>query len=242
MEYKLPVPLNRNDRKTILNNIRTLAPARHINVSNPHQDYRTWVALLDSRRAALENTESLEQFEAGVRELLSALGSSHTGFFRIGDGVPPVHAIHATLRSVADGNGVQCWMFLDVIEDGPAHQAGIRPGDLLVGADGESAGPPVQPRFRIGGTHRLDVVGLDGATRSVTAEVHNRRAKDRPPMVEPRSITHRMVGPSTGFLKVASFPGAVGMAFAKSLDAAIADLKQQGCKWGIRAKAVTIPG
>ncbi len=38
-----------------------------------------------------------------------------------------------------------------------------------------------------------------------------------------------MVGPSVGFLKVASFPGAVGMGFAKSLDAAIADLKRQGC-------------
>jgi carboxyl-terminal processing protease len=229
MEYKLPVSLNRNDRKTILNNLRALVPAKHINISNPHQDYRTWIALLDSRRAALENTENLEEFETGVRELLSALGSSHTAFFRIGDGVPPVHAIHATLRSVAEGNGTQRWMFLDVIEDGPAHQAGIRPGDLLVEADGELMVPPAQPRFRIGGTHRLDVVGPDGTARSLNVEVPNRRAKDRPPMVEPRSITHRMVGPSVGFLKVASFPGAVGMGFSKSLDAAIADLKQQGC-------------
>ncbi len=221
--------LNLNDRKAILNSIRALVPAKHINVSNPHQDYRNWIAQLDSRRAALENTENLEEFESGVRELLSSLGSSHTAFFRMGDGVPPVHTIHATLRAISDGGGAKHWMFLDVIEGGPAHQAGIRPGELLAAADGASMIPPAQPRFRIGGTHLLDVVALDGTARSVAVEVPDRRAKDRPPMVEPRSIVHRIAAPSVGFLKVASFPGAVGMGFAKSLDAAIADLKQQGC-------------
>lgn len=230
MESVQPMHLDRNDRKTILDNIRKLVPAKHINVSSPHQDYAFWIALLDSRRPALERAGSVEEFETGVRELLAALGTSHTAFFRIGQGVPPVHAIHATLRSVPDGNGSQRWMFLDVIEDGPAHQAGIRPGELLAAADGESMVPPAQPRFRIGGAHRLDVIGLDGAPRSVTVEVPDRRAKDRPPMVEPRSITHRMIAPSVGYLKVASFPGAVGMGFAQSLDAAIVDLKQHGCQ------------
>ncbi|MDI3254082.1 MAG: S41 family peptidase [Bacillota bacterium] len=121
-------------------------------------------------------------------------------------------------------------MFLDVIEDGPAHRAGIRPGELLAAVDGDPMIPPAQPRFHIGGAHRLDVIGLDRAPRSVTVEVPNRRAKDRPPMVEPRSITHRMIAPSVGYLKVASFPGAVGMGFAQSLDAAIVDLKQHGCQ------------
>jgi C-terminal processing protease CtpA/Prc len=229
MEYKQRVQLTLNDRKAILNSIRALVPAKHINVSNPHQDYAAWIAMLDSRRSRLETTEDTAEFERGVREMLSALGSSHTAFFRMGDGVPPVHAIHATLRAIADGAGAQRWMFLDVIEDGPAHHAGICPGELLAAADGESIIPPAQPRFHIGGTHRLEVVGLDGTARLVNVEVPNRRAKDRPPMVEPRSITHRMVAPSVGLLKVASFPGAVGMGFAKSLDAAIADLKQQGC-------------
>ena len=222
--------LDRNDRKAILNSIRALVPAKHINVTNPHQDYASWLALLDARRQALESAENVEEFESGVRELLSALGTSHTAFFRIGQGVPPVHAIHATLRSVPDNDGAQHWMFLDVIEDGPAHRAGIRPGELLAAVDGDPMIPPAQPRFHIGGAHRLDVIGLDRAPRSVTIEVPNRRAKDRPPMVEPRSITHRMIAPSVGYLKVASFPGAVGMGFARSLDAAIVDLKQHGCQ------------
>lgn len=91
------VHLDRNDRKAILNSIRALVPAKHINVTNPHQDYASWLALLDARRLALESAENVEEFETAVRELLSALGTSHTAFFRIGQGVPPVHAIHATL-------------------------------------------------------------------------------------------------------------------------------------------------
>ncbi len=71
MESVQPVHLDRNDRKTILNSIRKLVPAKHINVSSPHQDYASWVALLDSRRPALESAGSVEEFETGVRELLA---------------------------------------------------------------------------------------------------------------------------------------------------------------------------
>ena len=223
------MPFTLKERQAILNSLRTLVPKKHINVSNPNQDYAPWIALLDSRRSALESTENAEVFEAGVRELLAALGSSHTAFFREGQGIPPVHAINATLRPITNGDGGEHWMFLDVIEDGPAHRAGIRPGELLTRADGDAVQPPVQPRFQLGGQHQLEVVGLSGESRAVTVEVPNRAAKDRPPMVEPRSITQKMLAPNLGFLKVATFPGAVGTGFARSLDAAIADLKQQGC-------------
>ena len=223
------MPFTQKERQEILSSLRTLVPQKHINVSNPNQDYTPWVALLDSRRAALENTESVDEFEAGVRELLDALGSSHTAFFREGAGVPPVHAINATLRAVPNGDGADHWMFLDVIEDGPAHVAGIKPGELLTRADGSSIRPPVQPFFNIGGQHKLEIIGLNGATRAVTIDVPNRAAKDRPPMVEPRSITHRMLTPNIGYLKVATFPGAIGSGFARALDGAMVDLKQHGC-------------
>ena len=38
-----------------------------------------------------------------------------------------------------------------------------------------------------------------------------------------------MLTPPVGLIKVATFPGAVGLSFAKGLDAAIENLKQQGC-------------
>lgn len=221
--------LTANERKSILTSLRKLVPEKHINVSNPHQDYTQWLALLDARSEQLMAAERSEEFEAGIQELLKALGSSHTAFFREGDGIPAVHAINATLRLIDDA-GAQRWMFVDVIEDGAAHRAGIRPGELLTGADGVALESASQPKFRLGGTHHLDVIGHDGVTRVVTVEVPNRAAKDRPPMIEPRSLSYRMLAPTIGLLKVATFPGAVGLSFARSLDAAIADLKQQGCE------------
>src|SRR5262249_32596336 len=51
-----------------------------------------------------------------------------------------------------------------------------------------------------------------------------------PPMIEPRSVSHRMLEADMGYLRVATFPGAVGLDFARSLGAAIDDLKENGCR------------
>lgn len=47
-------------------------------------------------------------------------------------------------------------------------------------------------------------------------------------MIEPRSLSRRMLAPNIGFVKVATFPGAVGQSFARALDQAIRDLKDHG--------------
>ena len=53
--------------------------------------------------------------------------------------------------------------------------------------------------------------------------------KQRPPIVEPKSPIHAMIGQHVGLLKIAYFPGAFGLAFANALDHAVQDLKQRGC-------------
>jgi C-terminal processing protease CtpA/Prc len=217
-----------SDRQKVITSIRKLVPKKHINVLNPDQDYRQWLAFVDSQSRDLLEMERSEDFEAGVRTLLAALGSSHTAFFRESDHIPAPHAINATMRPVATGDGKR-WMFVDVIEDGPAHRGGIRPGELLIGADGQPISPPEQVNFCVGTKFELEILGLDGELHTSTVEVPNRAAKDRPPMIEPRSLSHRVLTPHVGLIKVASFPGAVGLTFARSLDAAIEDLKQQGC-------------
>jgi C-terminal processing protease CtpA/Prc len=199
-----------------------------INVLHPDQDYQQWLALLNSRWQSLIEAERCETFESGVRELLAALGSSHTAFFKEGDNIPAAHAINATLRAVVDRQATR-WMFVDVIEDGPAYRGGIRPGDLLLGADGQPVSPPAHVNFRFGNKYELNILGLDGNQHPAIVEVPNRAAKDRPPMVEPRSLSYRIAAPNVGLIKVATFPGAVGVSFAKALDAAVDDLKRQGC-------------
>src|SRR5437660_12082583 len=75
------MPLTEKDRIQIINQIKQLITDRHINVSNPNQDYKAWVALADQRSASLVRVADDQEFERGIGELLNALGSSHTAFF-----------------------------------------------------------------------------------------------------------------------------------------------------------------
>ena len=217
--------LTQKDRAKILSTIQKLVPERHINVSNANQDYGQWLSLVNERMPRLIALNNPEAFEAGVGELLKALGSSHTAFFhQRRDKIPAPYSINATLRAVETSNGKR-WMFVDVIEDGAAFRAGIHPGEFLLSIDSETLIPPQSANFRIGGSHQVEIGTFNGAKRQVVIEVPNRAAKDRPPMIEPRSLSHRILASNIGFVKVSTFPGAVGLDFARALDNAIRDLK-----------------
>ena len=47
-------------------------------------------------------------------------------------------------------------------------------------------------------------------------------------MIEPRSLSHKFMPPDIGYLKVNSFPGNIGLGFARDLDHAVDDLKRRG--------------
>lgn len=221
---QLPSP---KDRAKIISTIKKLVSERHINVSNPNQDYRPWLALVDERTPRLMELER-EAFEAGMAELLRVLGSSHTAFLhQRRDSIPAPYSINATLRPVETLTGKR-WMFVDVIEDGVAFHAGIRPGEFLLSIDSEAVVPPKPANFRIGGNHQVEIAAYNGSKRQIAIGVPNRAAKDRPRMIEPRSLSHRTLGPGVGYVRVATFPGAVGQGFAKGLDNAIRDLKEGG--------------
>src|SRR6266513_1212801 len=197
--------LTHKERTKIINSVKKLVPERYINISNPNQDNGPWLALVDERAPHLMN-DDVPAFEAGVSELLKSLGSSHTAFFHERrDSIPPPYSINATLRPVDTTHGKR-WMFVYVIEDGVAYQVGIR----------------------IGGNHNVEIGSFNGNKRQVTFEIPNRAAKDRPPMIEPRSLSCRLLVSDVGYVRVATFPGAVGQSFAKALDDAIRDLKAQG--------------
>lgn len=221
--------LNTDQRQEILNNIRDLVANRHINASNPDQDYRSWLSQLEALRSQLADT-SEELFEKQVQTLLCGLQSSHTAFFReTGSAIPAQYAINATLQRVDWPDGLDRWMFLDVVEDGPAHQAGIRPGHLLVKQDGRDVRPPSIPAFHIGESCVLSAITpTENIAREFIVHIPNRAARDRPPMVEPKSLIHRLLRPDVGYIRIHTFPGANGSAFARSLDWAIHDLLSAG--------------
>ena len=116
--------LDSKKRAQILRSIKKLVLAHHINVGGI--DYSAWTERVDERTPELLTAE-LAAFEAGIRQLLAELKTSHTVFYySLPKELLPQHTINASLRDVPL-NGARKWMFLDVFEDGPAHIAGIRP-------------------------------------------------------------------------------------------------------------------
>jgi carboxyl-terminal processing protease len=214
-------------RFKVISRVKTLVVKYHFHVANI--DYADWSRAVDEQIPTLLKAGD-NVFEEGVRSLLSQLKSSHTNFY-CSDTHPtmPQHAIGATLRSVTR-DGAPRWMFLDVFDDSPAACAGISPGHLVVAVNGRTTAPPSLPVFRFGQEHHVTVeVHSEKEARNVVMTVPPRTPKGRrPPLVEPKSISYRMLR-KIGILKIAFFPGAFGIRFSRLLDSAVESLKAQGC-------------
>ncbi len=220
--------LTQKQRTQILNTVRKRVLKNHFNVAGVN--YHEWVKSFDeqSRELIVGNDET---FETGVQDLLTGLRSSHTGFYHERPNrLFPQHTINATLGKFAQGEN-QRWYFLDLFEDGPAQRAGIRPGDVLYQVDGIEYAPPNMPAFKTGTKHVLSVSAPNGsADRGVSIEVPSRKGnRNLPPILPPKSISSSILPPGVGLLRITWFPGAMGLGFSKSLDAAIAGLKQEEC-------------
>ncbi len=220
--------LKEKQRASILKTIKKLVLSHHINVARV--DYDAWATGVDERTAELLAAD-LPAFEAGVRQLLAELKTSHTGFYQsIPREMLPQYAINASLREIQQ-EGRPRWMFLDVFEGGPAHTAGIMPGDILYAVDDNACLPPATPQFRMGAAQTLLIRNCGGSgEKKVAITIPKQKGtKQRPPMVEPKSPVHAIVGPGLGLVKTPYFPGAFGMAFGNALHKGISDLKGQGC-------------
>ena len=220
--------IQQTERLAVISRVKTVVLKHHFNIGNV--DYAEWCREVDQQSAALTATDD-GVFEEGVRALLAKLRSSHTNFYASDvNSTRPQHVIGATLRSVID-SGSPHWMFLDVFEDGPAARAGAAPGQLLVSVDGTSANPPTFPAFRFGQDHQV-TTKLPGQqeTKSFVITVPQRKThKGRPPLIEPKSVSHRMVTQRVGLLRIPFFPGLFGIRFSKLLKAAVESLKAKGC-------------
>jgi C-terminal processing protease CtpA/Prc len=218
---------NPQERAKILASIKTAVLKHHINVGGV--SYDAWTALVDQRTPGLLE-EDTSKFESGVRELLSELKSSHIAFFHEGGKqLLPQHTLNVTLLSFPPA-GAERWFFLDVFEGGPGYVAGIKPGDMLLAVNGTEYLPPTMPPFNVGETYDLRIADAGGDNiRHVSAKVAKRKGtKTRPPIVEPKSLSHTMVAPDIGLLRVTYFPGEMGIGFANGLDAVMNSLKESG--------------
>jgi carboxyl-terminal processing protease len=214
-------------RLKVISRVKAIVVKRHFNIGNIN--YADWSRAVDDQIPALLTADD-NVFEGGVRSLLLQLKSSHTNFYR-SDTHPtmPQQAIGATLRSVTR-DGAPRWMFLDVFEDGPAARAGVCPGHHLISVNGTPAVPPNFPLFRFGHQHRVTTeIPPQKEARNIVLSVPPKRTKGgRPPLVEPKSVSHRVLR-NIGILKISFFSGAFGIRFSRLLDTAVGSLIAQGC-------------
>ena len=208
--------LDTHTRERIYARVCRLVERKHF---DPHWDGVNWAALAATRKAEIIRTNTDAEFEKQVQELLNALKTSHTGFrHSLSPNVPTRHAISATfMRCMFDGEAR--WMFQDVHEGGPAYEAGLRPGDILLQINSRELKPPEPPIFPVGTDSQITFRNRKGEEVSLTLHVPSPRSKNRPVIV-PKSVLCSRLPDGIGWVKVTMFPGAVGIDVAHALDKA----------------------
>src|ERR1700751_315896 len=169
-----------------------------------------WHEAVANHRATIEGAPTLEEFEQAVTALLQNLKTSHVGFFhQSARRASSRAALSATYLADETAFGSR-WIFQDVHDGGAAAVAGIQPGDILLRLDDREIIPPEHPVFPMGTTSKLDVVGSDGRELTITVEVSKPKGK-KLHFVEPTLVQSNIVGDGIGYLKVAMFPGVIGV-------------------------------
>jgi C-terminal processing protease CtpA/Prc len=123
-------------------------------------------------------------------------------------------------------NGSERWMFQDVHQGGPAYSAGIRPGDLLLGNGEREIRPPDDLTFSVGESANLLIEKLHGGQQTVNVQLPVPKSKTHP-VTAPEAVHAERLSYEIGLLKVAMFPGVIGIDVAKDIDRAIESL--DGC-------------
>ena len=144
---------------------------------------------------------------AGLRAMVSAVGSSHTVFYSPNTHVRP--ELGYTGIGVRWAKSGDQWIIVSVAPDGPADRAGVRPGDVLVRIEGVVAATLVSD----GDIARL-FLGNEGTTAQVTLRRKSTelalsivRGRVTWPMVESWMLAGRI-----GYLKLYYFSFADGAA------------------------------
>ena len=215
--------LTLDERTKIFDKVCRLVETKHF---DPAMNGVDWKSLVQSRREQILASTEPEAFEKEVNRLVADLKTSHTGFRHAGmRNIPARNAINATMQRIAV-NGSERWMFQDVHQGGPAYSAGIRPGDLLLGCGERGIHPPEGLTFSAGESASLLIEKLHGGQERVQVQLPMPKSKKHP-VTAPEAVRSERLSDEIGWLKVAMFPGAVGIDVAKDIDRGIASL--EGC-------------
>ena len=215
-----PPQLSQRDRRAILDKVLAALEKRFYRPEKLNDDWRTAV---DHYRPLIEAADSPDGFEQAMTDLLAELHTSHLGFFHgSARRASSRAALSATYLADETPFGKR-WIFQDVHSGGTASNAGIKPGDILLSVDGREISPPEHPVFVMGKQTSLEIVGRDDQRRAVAVNVARPKRK-KLHFVEPTLVEARHLEDGLGYLKVAMFPGLIGVEVANEISRAVEGL------------------
>ena len=212
-----PPQLSTQDLRAILDKVLATLEKRF---DRPERLDGDWRAAVDRHRPLIEAADTADGFEQSISDLLAELHTSHLKFFH---GSARRASSRAALRAtyLADETFFgKRWIFQDVHSGGAASNAGIEPGDILLSADGREITPPEHPLFAMGKQTGLEIVGRDDQVRLAAVDVARPKGK-KLHFVEPTLVEARHLENGLGYLKVAMFPGMVGVEVANEITRAV---------------------
>lgn len=214
------VQLSTRDRHVILDNVLADLDKRFYLPEKLNGD---WRAAVERYRPTIEGAETTDKFEQSMSDLLAELHTSHLGFFHgSARRASSRAALSATYLADETPFGKR-WIFQDVHSGGAASIAGIESGDILLKVDGRDITPPEHPVFVMGKKTDLEIVGKDDLRRTAIVDVARPKGK-KLHFIEPTLVEARQLGGGLGYLKIAMFPGMVGVDVANKISRAVEEL------------------
>jgi C-terminal processing protease CtpA/Prc len=217
---KAPPRLSTSDRRATLDKVLAALEKRFYKPEKLNGD---WRAAVEHHRPLIEAADTADRFEQSMSDLLAELHTSHLGFFH---GSARRASSRAALSAtyIADETPFgKRWIFQDVHSGGAAANAGMEPGDILLTVDDQEITPPEHPVFAMGKQTRLEIVDRDDQRSTVAVDVSRPKGK-KLHFVEPTLVEARHLGNGLGYLKVAMFPGMVGVEVANEITRAVEKL------------------
>jgi len=216
----LSAELSAKDRHLILENVLAALQKRFY---APEKLSSDWQAAVERHRLTIESASTVDAFEQAMSDLLAELQTSHLGFFH---GTARRASSRAALSAtyLADDTPYgKRWIFQDVHSGGAAAIASLEPGNILLNVDGHDIVPPEHPVFPMGKQTKVEFIDNHDKPRTVSVDVARPKGK-KLHFIEPTLVNVRRMGDGLGYLKVAMFPGMVGVVVANEISRAVEQL------------------
>ena len=214
------IELSIQNRRAILDKVLATLRKRFY---APEKLDANWQAAVERHRPVIEGADTADVFEGAMSDLLADLHTSHLGFFHgSARRASSRAALSATYLADETPYGSR-WIFQDVHAGGAASIAGIEPGDILLSVDGREIAPPEHPVFPMGKQTSVQIVGREDRRRTVAVDVARPKGK-KLHFIEPKLVEARQLDGGVGYLKIAMFPGMIGVEVANKISSAVEKL------------------